>query len=214
MSLKLYYHPLSSFCHKVLIALYENGVPFEPVLVDLSSEESSAAFKKIWPIGKFPVLRDEAKGLTIPESSVIIEYVDTHYPKGARLVPQEAEAAWRTRLEDRFYDLHVHMPMQKIITDRLRPSGQNDSFGVQEATQQILTAYRLIDAGIAGKQWAMGDDFSMADCAAAPALFYGSMAVPFGAHKNLAAYLERLKARPSYARVLKEAEPYFKYIPR
>jgi glutathione S-transferase len=215
MSLKLYYHPLSSFCHKVLIALYENATPFEPVLVDLTNEASAAAFKRIWPVGKFPVLRDESKDLTIPESSVIIEYLDMHYPGRTRFVPENADAAWRTRQADRFYDLHVHVPMQKVLTDRLRPAGANDSFGVEQARALILTAYGLMEIAMAAKTWAIGDAFTMADCAAAPALFYGAIAVPFGEnHKNVAAYLERLKLRPSYARVLKEAEPYFKYVPR
>jgi glutathione S-transferase len=215
VSLKLYYHPLSSFCHKVLIALYENGTPFEPVLVDLTNEESAAAFKKIWPIRKFPVLRDEAKDLTIPESSIIIEYLDMHYPGRTRFVPKDDDSAWRTWQADRFYDLHVHVPMQKVITDRLRPAGKNDSFGVEQARQTIQTAYGLIEGDMATKTWAMGDAFTMADCAAAPALFYANMAIPLGdAHRNVAAYLGRLMQRPSYARVLKEAEPYFKYVPR
>jgi glutathione S-transferase len=215
VSLKLYYHPLSSFCHKVLIALYENDTPFEPVLVDLTNEDSAAAFKKIWPIGKFPVLRDEAKDLTIPESSVIIEYLDLHHPGRTRFVPHGGEQAWQTRLEDRFYDLHLHVPMQKVITDRLRPAGKNDSFGVEQAKRTIETAYRLIDADFATKTWAMGDDFTIADCAAAPALFYANMAIPLGdTYRNAAAYLDRLMQRPSYARVLQEAEPYFKYVPR
>ena len=103
MSLKLYFHPLSSFCQKALIALYENDTPFEPHIVDLGDERSSAAFKKIWPIGKFPVLRDDARDRTIPESSIIIEYLAQHYPGGTRLVPADADLAWQTRLRDRFY---------------------------------------------------------------------------------------------------------------
>jgi glutathione S-transferase len=214
MSLKLYYHPLSSFCHKVLIALYENATPFEPVLVDLGNEASAAAFKKIWPIGKFPVLRDEAKGLTIPESSIIIEYLDQYYPGKTRFIPQNTERALQTREKDRFYDLHVHVPMQKIITDRLRPTGKNDPFGVDQAKALIKTAYDMIEREMENRLWAMADEFTLADCAAAPALFYANIAVPFGSHKNVAAYLDRLMKRPSYARALKEAEPFFKYVPR
>jgi len=121
MSLELYFHPLASFCQKALIAFYENGTPFAPHIVDLGDAVSSAEFKKIWPIGKFPVLRDTAKDRTIPESSIIIEYVDLHYPGRTRLVPADAELAWQTRLRDRFYDFYVHEPMQKVVGDRLRP---------------------------------------------------------------------------------------------
>jgi glutathione S-transferase len=122
MSLKLYFHPLSSFCQKALIALYENETPFEPHIVDLADETSSAEFKKIWPIGKFPVLRDEARDRTVPESSIIIEYLAQHYPGATQLVPADAELARQARMRDRFYDLYVNVPMQKVVTDRLRPA--------------------------------------------------------------------------------------------
>jgi len=215
MTLRFHYHPLSSFCHKALIALYENDTPFEPVLVELFKEDSAAPFKKMWPIGKIPVLRDEARDRTIPETSIIIEYLAQYFPGRTRLIPADADRARQTRLADRFYDLYVHAPMQKVITDRLRPAGQNDAYGVEDARRMLRTAYGMVEAEMAGKQWAMGDDFTMADCAAAPALFYAEMAEPFAqTHKNVAAYRERLMARPSYARALKEAEPYFAMIPR
>ena len=215
MTLRFHFHPLSSFCHKALIALYENDTPFEPVLVELFKEDSAAAFKKMWPIGKIPVLRDEARDRTIPETSIIIEYLAQYFPGRTQLIPADADHARQTRLADRFYDLYVHAPMQKVITDRLRPAGQNDSYGVEDARRMLRLAYDMIETDMAGKQWAMGDDFTMADCAAAPALFYAQMAEPFGqTHKNLAAYRERLMARSSYARALKEAEPYFAMIPR
>src|SRR5690242_5298317 len=120
MSLKLYYHPLSSFCQKVLIALYENEISFEPHLVDFGNEASAAEFRRIWPIAKMPVLRDEAKDRTIPESSIIIEYLERHYPGRKSLIPADAELALETRLRDRFFDLYVEQPMQKIVGDRLR----------------------------------------------------------------------------------------------
>ena len=121
----------------------------------------------------------------------------------------------QTRLRDRFYDLYVHLPMQKIMGDRLRPADRTDPHGVEEARAQLRTSYAMIEQQMAHGGWAAGEDFSLADCAAAPSLFYGSMVVPFGAeHKNLSAYFERLKARPSFARVLKEAEPYFQMVPR
>jgi glutathione S-transferase len=215
MSLKLYFHPFSSFCQKVLVALYENDTAFEPHMVDLTDETSRAEFKKIWPIGKFPVLRDDAKGRTIPESSTIIEYLAQHYPGKTQLVPADAELASQTRLRDRFYDLYVNVPMQKVVTDRLRPAGQNDPYGVAEAKTLLDTAYSMIDGEMGTKTWAIGDAFSMADCAAAPAMYYANLVKPFGdAHKDAAAYLYRLMERPSFARAVKEAEPYRALFPK
>jgi glutathione S-transferase len=215
LSLKLYYHPLASFCWKTLIALYENGTEFEPHLVDLGNPEAAAAFKSLWPIRKFPVLQDHARGALIPESTTIIEYLDQHYPGAAPLVPGDPDAARDVRFADRLYDLYVHLPMQKIMTDRLRPEGRSDPHGVEEAKATLLTALGILDKDMAGRTWATGEIFSMADCAACPALYYGNIAVPFmSTHRNVTAYLARLQQRPSFARVLKEAEPYFKFVPR
>ncbi len=215
MSLKLYFHPLSSFCQKALVALYENDTPFEPHIVDLADAKSSAAFKAIWPIGKFPVLRDEANDRTVPESSIIIEYLAQHYPGKTRLVPADAELARRMRLQDRFYDLYVNVPMQKVVTDKLRPSGKNDPYGVEAARTLLHTACSMIEQEMATKTWATGDAFTMADCAAAPALFYANMLTPLGdAYPNTAAYLRRLMDRPSFARAIKEAQPYFALVPK
>jgi glutathione S-transferase len=214
MPLTLYFHPLSSFCQKALIALYENDTPFEPHMVDLGDEASRAAFLKVWPIGKFPVLRDERRGRTVPESSVIIEYLHQHYPGPTPLLPDNADLAWQVRLWDRFYDLHVNDPMQKIVTDRIRPAGRNDPHGVEHAKARLQTAYAIIDEQMATRIWAVGENFSMADCAAAPALFYANKVMPFSdAHRNMARYFQRLLERPSYARALKEAQPYFKLFP-
>ena len=215
MSLTLHFHPLSSFCWKALIALYENDTPFTPNLVNLGDPAERTALLKLWGIGKFPVLNDDARNEIVPESSVVIEYLDRHYPGPTRLIPDDADRALQTRLRDRFYDLYVHLPMQKIMGDRLRAQGKQDAHGVEEARAQLRTSYAMIEQQMAGGSWAMGKDFSLADCAAAPSLFYGSMVVPFGdGQKNLAAYLDRLKARPSFARVLKEAEPYFGMVPK
>jgi glutathione S-transferase len=213
MTLKLYFHPLSSFCHKVLIALYEGGVPFEPRTVDLFNEIDD--FKKIWPIGKIPVLRDEATNRTIPETSIIIEYLAQHHPGKAQLFPADRDRCREMRLRDRFFDLYVNVPMQKVVTDRLRPAGRNDPHGVEEARELLKTSLGMVDADMASNRWAMGDEFTMADCAAAPALFYADMVMPFReTHRNAMAYLDRLKQRPSYARVLKEAEPYLQMVPK
>lgn len=214
MSLKLHYHPLASFCHKALIALYENGTPFEPVFVDLMDAESSARFRALWPMAKMPVLEDTARGRIVPESTIVVEYLDRFYPGPVRLVPEEPDLAWQTRLWDRFYDCYVQEPMQKIVLDRLRPEGNRDQYGVEQAKAQLRAAYDIIEGEMASKVWAIGGAFTMADCAAAPALFYANTALPFGEkHRNAAAYLDRLMARPSFARVLKEAEPYFNNVP-
>jgi glutathione S-transferase len=215
MSLTLYYHPLSSFCWKTLIALYENDTPFTAQSVDLGNEAERNALLKIWPIGKFPVLRDSAKDRIVPESSIIIEYLDTEYPGRTRFIAADAKLALQTRLRDRFYDLYLHLPMQKVVGDRLRPADAKDAHGVEEAKARIASCYGMLDKEMASRAWAMGEAFSLADCAAAPALFYGNKVVPFGeTQNNLAAYFERLKARPSFARVLQEAEPYFKMFPQ
>jgi glutathione S-transferase len=215
MSLHLYFHPLASFCHKALIALYENHTPFEAVFVDLGKQAERAALLKLWPIGKFPVLRDDARDQTVPESTIIIEYLDRHYPGTTRFIPSDADHAQQTRLRDRFYDLYVHEPMQKIVGDRLRPEGSKDPHGVEEARARLRTSYGMIDSEMATRTWAAGEAFGLADCAAAPALFYANEVMPFGEnHRNVAAYFGRLKARPSYARVLREAEPFFAMFPR
>jgi glutathione S-transferase len=215
MTLKLYFHPLSSFCQKALIALYENGTAFEPHIVDFGDPESSGEFRKLWPIGKIPVLRDEARDRTVPESSIIIEYLAQHYPGKSLLVPADGEAARQVRLRDRFYDLYVNVPMQKVVTDKLRPPGSNDPFGVEEAKKLLHTACAMVDDDMARKTWTMGDNFTMADCAAAPALFYADQVLQFGTrYKNAAAFLGRLKERPSFARALREAEPYWALFPK
>ena len=170
---------------------------------------------QVWGTGKFPVLRDEARNENVPESSIIIEYLDRHYPGGTLFIPEDADRALQTRLYDRFYDLYVHLPMQKIMGDRLRPEDKRDPHGVEEARTQLRASYGMIEQRMAKGGWAMGADFGLVDCAAAPPLFYGSMVVPFGdANRNLSAYFERLKARPSVARVMKEAEPYFQMVPK
>ncbi|MGQ0698919.1 MAG: glutathione S-transferase family protein [Panacagrimonas sp.] len=214
MSLTLHFHPLSSFCMKALIALYENETPFTPYLVNLGDPVSRAEFLKVWPIGKFPVLRDEAKDRTIPESSIIIEYLAQYCTGKTSLVPADADLARQMRMRDRFYDLHVHVHMQKIVGDRLRPPGQKDAYGVEQAKASILTAYAMIDQDMQTKTWAMGEVFGMADCAAAPALLYANKVLPLGTgYPHVSAYLARLMERPSFARVLREAQPYFALFP-
>ena len=214
MALTYYYHPLSSYSWKGLIALYELGTTFEKhMLLDLSQPEERAAFCKISPLGKFPALVDDARGKTILESSIVIEYVDRHYPGRSRLIPEDVDAALVVRHLDRFFDLYIHNAMQTDIGNRLRPEANRDPFGVAQAHAQIRTGYDYLEKELAGREWAAGSAFTMADCAAFPALFYANCVEPIVDSPVLADYLKRLKQRPSIARVFEEARPFFKYFP-
>jgi glutathione S-transferase len=212
VKLRLYLHPLSSYCHKALLAFYENGIEFEPQIIDRST---FAAFKRLWPLGKFPVLRDEERNQLVPESSIIIEYLEVHYPGPVRLIPRDPDQAREVRFRDRFFDNYLHTPMQKFTADRLRPADHRDPFGLEEAKAVYRTGLDFLESDIRGKTWAMGDDFTLADCAAAPALFYGNRFYgPFReSHPGAMAYLDRLMGRPSYARALREAQPYMHLLP-
>lgn len=209
--MRLHYHPFSSYCQKVLIALYEIGAEFEPHLVDLGDPEARAALRALWPICRFPVLEDG--GRAIPESTCIIEHLDRAHPGPVPLIP--AETAEAVRQADRFYDNYVHTPMQKIVGDALRPEGAKDPFGVAEAQRLLETAYDMIEAELAdGRAWACGPAFTLADCAAGPALFYADWAHPFGAERpRLSAFRARLCERPSFARAIDEARPWRRFFP-
>src|SRR3954462_3679664 len=159
----LYEHPFASFCQKPLVALYELGLPFEARIVEGDRRELAA----LWPPAKIPILRDETAGLTLPESTTIIEYLDGL--AGPKLVPA---AALQARLWDRCSDQYVAVAMQKIVGDSLRPEGRSDPEGVDEARRTLDTAYGVLDAQLAGHAWTAGPEFTLADCAAAPALFY------------------------------------------
>jgi glutathione S-transferase len=214
MSLTFHFHPLSSFCHKALIGLYELDVPFNKHIVDFSDPAARAAFLRLWPVGKFPLLEDDSRGLLLPESTIILEYLDAWRASDRRLIPRDTDAARDCRLRDRFFDLYIHHPMQKIVGDRLRLGEKRDPYGVAEAKSQIETSYAIVDDWLCDGPWVLGDVFTMADCAAAPALYYANKVVPFAAdRRNLAAYFARLEARPSYARVLEEAKPYLSLFP-
>jgi glutathione S-transferase len=214
MSLELYYHPLASYCWKPLIALYENTTPFEKRLVDLSDPGQAAALTKISPFTKFPALQDHGNGRVITESTTIIEYLAQHYPGKQPLVPAQPDAAFAVRQRDRFFDLYVHEHMQKIVGDIIRPAGQKDPYGVQNARATLATAYEVLERELGAQPWAAGDSFSMADCAAAPALYYANRVAPFGdKHPRVTAYLKRLHDRPSFARVFEEAQPFMAMFP-
>ncbi|MBF9041780.1 glutathione S-transferase family protein [Rhodobacterales bacterium HKCCE4037] len=214
MTLTLYSHPLASFCHKVLIALYETGTAFEPLLVDLSDAGAHAKFLDIWPVGKMPVLRDAARGRTIPEASIIIEYLDQIRSGEPGMLPADPNTCLQARLWDRFFDLYVQEPMQKIVFDSFRPEAEKDRRGVVEAGERLNQAYAMVDAHMAGRIWAAGDAFSIAECSAAPALFFAGIIMPFGpAQTALHGYFERLVERASVRRVLVEAQPHFGNFP-
>jgi len=214
VALTLYLHPLASFCHKVLGALYESGTPFEPRVVDLGNPADKADVLAAWPVGKIPILVDAARDRTVPESTPIIEYLDRHHPGVRPMLPADADARFDVRLWDRFFDLYVQQPMQKIVTDRLRAEGEHDARGVAEAHGALATAYDMLERHLARGRWAAGPDFTLADCAAAPALFYAGIVAPFPAqHAHLRDYFERLLSRPSVQRTLAEALPYFPLFP-
>jgi glutathione S-transferase len=212
MTLVLHAHPLSSYCHKVLIALDELALPFELAFLNLADEVERRALHALWPIGKMPVLQDRASGLVLPEASIIIEWLNGR--AGGSLIPSDPAAALEVRLWDRILDLHVHTPMQAFVADLLRPRDQRDPLAIPSAKERLTVAYDLLEARMSGREWVAGDGFSLADCAAAPALFYAEQRLPFGGRAALAHYLDRLKERPSYARVLREAEPFFHLVPR
>lgn len=214
MSLELFLHPLSSYCHKVLIALYENDIPFAVRRVD--DPAVAGEWKALSPLGKFPILRDPKRAQAVPESTIIIEYLDIHYPGRTRLIPRDPDLAWQVRLRDRFFDSYLHSAMQTFAGDHLRPQGRRDPYGVDQAKATFVKALSLVDAEMAHRTWATGDMFTMADCAAAPAIFYGNRFFgPFrDTHPNALAYLDRLMARPSYARALEEAKPFMHLLPK
>lgn len=208
----LYYHPLSSYCWKVLIALYESGVPFTGRM--LAEETAATEWQSLWPIGKFPVLRDPARGAIVAEASIIIEYLALHDPGTFRPIPADPDAALEVRLMDRLFDNYVMSPMQALVGDRLRPEPQRDSTAREQARALLGKAYALIEERMGGRTWAAGESFTLADCAATPSLFYADRIVPMrDQHPALAAYLDRLEARPSVARVLAEKQPYWVMFP-
>jgi glutathione S-transferase len=204
LMLELYMHPLASYCWKVLLALYENETPFQQHTIDLGDPVQRAELAALWPFARFPVLRDHARGEVVPESSIIIEYLARHYPGPVSLVPDDS---LEVRARDRFFDLHVQEPLRSIVGDLLRPG---DPVPVAAAKQTLATAYQVVESFVGA--FACGDAFTMADCAAAPALFYADHLVPIEPPRTRA-YLDRLLARPSMIRVRREAEPYWHNFP-
>ena len=206
----LYGHPISSYTWKVLTALYENGTPFDFITVDQSTY---ADFIAKWPMGKFPILLDSDRRAMITETSVIIEYLDRYYPGRTRFIPEDFDAALEVRRWDRVFD-HLNVTMSKVVLDNIRAEGQHDPVGVEEAKRIIHGVYGVVETQLGEREFIVDDSFTMADCSAAPALWYGVRNVPLdGKYPRIAAYRERLNARPSFARCVKGAEPLFHLYP-
>jgi glutathione S-transferase len=212
MSLQLYAHPFSSYCQKVLIPLYENAVPFELRMLAPDHAREMAEHAALWPLKRMPVLVDE--GRTVLEATTIIEHLEVAHPGSVRFIPADPHTAVDVRMMDRIFDNYVATPMQKIVLDSLREPTERDPKGVADARATLDTIYPWLDARMAGREWAAGDAFSLADCAAAPALFYADWTHEIGAaFANLRAYRRRLLARPSFARAVDEARPYRRFFP-
>lgn len=212
MAMKFYGHPLSSYCQKALIALYEHEVPFEWRLLSSDNPSAGAELVELWPMEHMPVLTDGDRVLR--ESSIIIEYLDRHHAGVARLIPEDDDAALDVRFFDRFFDNFIMTPVQSIVFDRIRPDGKQDDFGVARWRERLDKAYGWLETALKGDGWVTGDVFSLADCAASPSLFYASKVQPMdGRFPAVEAYLARLEARPSIARIRAEAEPYWHLFP-
>jgi glutathione S-transferase len=211
MALKLYAHPFSSYCQKAFIAFYEKNVPFDLQLLSPDNPAAGAELKALWPLERFPVL--QADGRTLIESTIIIEWLDQRFPWTARLIPADPDQALEVRMYDRILDNYVMTHMQKIVLDRLRPEDARDAYGVGQARAMLDKAYAWLDARMASRAWAAADAFTLADCAAAPALFYANWVHPFDDHKHLVAYFERLRARPSVTRAIDGGRPYRSFFP-
>ncbi|MBC8749610.1 glutathione S-transferase [Paraburkholderia sp. WC7.3g] len=212
MPLQLYAHPFSSYCQKALTALYENGTPFEMRVLAHDDPLVMAEFAALWPIKRFPVLVDG--GRTVMEASIIIEYLGLHYPGPVALLPADPRAALDVRAMDRFFDNYISTPQQKIVFDSLRAETERDTRGVADARALLDTAYAWLDRHMAEREWAAGHSFSLADCGAAPSLFYADWTHPIDpAFAHVRAYRQRLLARPSFARAVDEARPYRPLFP-
>ncbi|MGH8214237.1 MAG: glutathione S-transferase family protein [Rhodanobacteraceae bacterium] len=210
--MQLYGHPFSSYTQKALIALYENATAFKFQMLAPENPGIYAEFAKRWPIQRFPLLVEGAR--QVMEATSIIEYLGVHHPGPSRLIPADPDAAIEVRMLDRFFDNYIHAHMQRIVANQLRPEADRDPFGVEEARRTLETSYAWLDQRMAGHEWAAGDTFSLADCAAAPALFYADWTHGIDPKfTNVRTYRARLLARASFARCVKEARPYRPLFP-
>ena len=212
MDLVLFGHPFSSYCQKVTTAFYEAGTPFRMEVVDFGNPQSVVAFGALWPLKRMPVLTDGDRA--VMESSIIIEYAATTYPGAWSPIPGEGGAALDVRFMDRAFDNYVMTPMQRIVADFMRPTAERNARTVSEARALLATAYHWLDTRMATRRWACGDAFTLADCAAAPSLFYADWVYPIASEcSHLVAYRARLLARPSFKRAVDEARPYRNLFP-
>jgi glutathione S-transferase len=210
--LQLFGHPFSSYTMKALIALYENETPFDFRIFDSDHPENGAELVRLWPVARFPLLVDG--GTTVFETSAIIEHLAAFHAGPVPLIPADARAAVPVRMLDRVFDSHVMGPMQAVVFDARRPEEARDPYGVTQARTALDTIYAWLDHALAGRQWAPGDAFTLADAAAAPALLYADLAHPIGDNcTTLKAYRARLLARPSFARCVDDARPYRPFFP-
>ncbi|RXF72694.1 glutathione S-transferase family protein [Hansschlegelia zhihuaiae] len=211
MTLKFYGHVFSSYTQKAFIAFYEKNVPFELRHLSPDNPDVAQEWLGLWPIARFPVL--VADGETVVEATSIIEWLDIERPQAPRLIPEDRRLALDVRTRDRIFDNYVMTPMQTIVFDRLRPEGDKDPFGVAKAHELLDRSYAWLDGEMASREWAAGDDFTLADCAAAPSLFYADWVHPLDGRPNLIAYYERLRRRPSFARCVEDARPARELFP-
>jgi len=212
MTLTLHEHPFASYCWKALIALYERDVPFERNQIDDEADRERLA--ELWPMASMPVLEDTDAGIALPESTIVVEYLD-RFGDAPPLIPTEPEAGLRARLWDRVMDLRVQTPMQKIVLDNLRPEGAGDPHGVEEAREALDRIYAVLDEQLRANNRLAGPSFTLADCAAAPALFYARAVRRWDEEglADLTRYSEALIARPSVTRVIEEARPFREFFP-
>lgn len=212
MALRFFAHPFSSYCQKALIALYENGLTFDYLKLEPDRPEVGAELARLWPIAKFPMLDDD--GTMVAEATIIVEHLALHHPGPVALVPPNARAALPIRMLDRFFDNYVMTPMQKIVGDAIRAEAERDPKGVADAHALLDTSYEWLERNLDDGPWAAGADFTLADCAAAPSLFYADWVHPIpDVHQHLRAYRARLLARPSFARAVDEARQYRHFFP-
>lgn len=206
----LHAHPFSSYSWKVLIALYENGTPFEFRLIE--DPPSWAELEQLWTIKLMPVLIDGDR--TMAEASIIIEYLAMVHSGPVELIPSDPDLALQARFFDRVFDNYVMTPVQKVVGDRLRPEEDRDPYGVAEARAKLERAYRWLDTNLPAEGWAVGEEFTLVECGAASSLFYADWTHPIPEDcPRVRAYRTRLLARPSVARVVNEARPYRPYFP-
>ena len=212
MTLCLFAHPFSSYCQKALMALYENSIPFNLRLLSSDGAGTGQEFASRWPIKRMPMLVDGNN--VVREATVIIEYIDQKYRGAVRLIPEEPSAALDSRFMDRFFDNYIMTPMQKIVSNKIRPAEHRDPYGVDEAKTLLDTAYGWLDDIMSNRHWATGDSFTLADCAAAPSLFYADWSHPIDdKFANVRSYRKRLLERPSFARAVDEARQYRPLFP-